>query len=151
MTIVNTLEFNLQLVSAYNFADRFLTASYISDDWNGLSNHDKDDDGYARNGFNAASFAINPRLEATLLFYLDMSLFDSRLMGKQKSLIAAAALYLARATVGLRDSTGEIWNDALVEYTGYELNEIGMEHTKFSLFAFISFNSHKILFLCSLY
>lgn len=124
LEIVTTLEFNLQLVSAYNFIDRFLTASYISDNWNDISDTEKDNNRRTMHSFNTTSFTTNPRLEATLLFYLDMSLFDSSLVTKKRSLIAAAALYLAKTTVGLRDSNGEIWNEALVEYTGYELIEI---------------------------
>ena len=128
LKIVTTLEFNLQLVSAYNFVDRFLTASYISDDWNDMFElHEGSNDGHSTNSLNVSSFATNPRLEATLLFYLDMSLIDSRLVGKKRSEVAAAALYLAKVTVGLRDSSGQIWNDALVEYTGYDLSEIGMK------------------------
>ena len=128
LEIVTTLEFNLQLVSAYNFIDRFLTASYISDNWNDISDTEKDNNRRTMHSFNTTSFTTNPRLEATLLFYLDMSLFDSSLVTKKRSLIAAAALYLAKTTVGLRDSNGEIWNEALVEYTGYELIEIGMRY-----------------------
>ena len=152
LNIVTTLEFNLQLVSAYNFVDRFLTASYISDGcWSkstlGSSTLTKDMNGtedaasWSSNAsFHLDSFAMNPKLEATCLFYLDMSLFDSRLVGKPRSLIAAAALYLARVTVGVRECTGDIWNDALVAYTGYEVSEIGKQYQHF--FQYIGFDSN---------
>ena len=105
-----TLNFRLQLTTAFHFADRFIKASYVSA-------------GYAKE-----SILLHPNIifEAMVLFVLDLSLFHCEFVEKKSSLIAAAAVYLARATVGMRDSSGKVWNEAMEHYTGYSIGDLGM-------------------------
>ena len=123
LRIVNTLKFNLQLVTSFQYTERFVKACHLR-----FHNEKKQN---RRNLLDKAnySFVVNPKLESMFMYFLDMSLLIPELVDTKKSLVAASALYIARGVIGLRDSCvldESFWSDALTYYTGYRADELGM-------------------------
>ena len=64
----------------------------------------------------------NPLLREMMMYLLSLARLPSELMDARPSLVTAAALYIARATLGI-ESKGFIhkyWSKTLVHYTGYQ-------------------------------
>jgi len=111
------LRFKLHAPTAYTFVDRFLSASSASDDivsqapWlactSGMSN-------------NNMTFMVQYLLEISLLVY--------ELVPKTPSLVAASAVYLARATLEITDEQKSpnmaYWSKTLQFYTGYSILDL---------------------------
>lgn len=135
--IVNSLGFNLNFVTAYHHVHRFLAASEASSPCS-LS------DGRAAMRLGKHN-ATNDMMECLVMYLLDLSLLDYTFVNKKPSLIAAAAVYLARCTLGIREpSTAAAamapsslhdefespsfqrdvegyWSKTLEYYTGYDM------------------------------
>ena len=75
---------------------------------------------------------MSPRnlvLEFMTAYLLEMALLSPKLSveagdGAGPSRTAASAVYLARATVGVRDLEGCIWGDTMRYYTGYSADDL---------------------------
>ena len=135
--IVNSLGFNLNFVTPYHHVHRFLAASEASSPCS-LS------DGRAAMRLGKHN-ATNDMMECLVMYLLDLSLLDYTFVNKKPSLIAAAAVYLARCTLGIREpSTAAAamapsslhdefespsfqrdvegyWSKTLEYYTGYDM------------------------------
>jgi len=122
LQICMTLQFDLQVVTALHFMDRFLDASYFT---MGIScDNDGDDDSLGMAEGDYVMPRYNLKLQAMALFIVDTALLIPALVDVKDSIIAAAALYLARAIVGIRDEDGAIWNAHLVHHTGYRVDHL---------------------------
>lgn len=125
LKICVTLKFNLQVVTAYHFLDRFLDASHFT---YGMSSNKNDFDVHWHGQSDASQIYVcsqrNPKLQAMALFTIDTALFIPALVDIKDSAIAAASLYLARALVGVRDKDGMIWNEQLAYHTGYTMYQL---------------------------
>jgi len=108
MQICMGLKFDLLYVTSFHFLDHFLDASFTMS-----SSSDNDLD--------AATVRYNPKLHAMSLFILETALLIPSLVDVKDSLIAASALYLARAIVGVGEV---IWNDQLVHHSRYEVENM---------------------------
>jgi len=106
--VCDLLQFCLQSSTPYQFIDRFLRAS---DATAGL----------------LSPSPRNPIQEQMVLYLTELSLMKSEFMETPSCLITAAAVYLARATLGIRDVDGNIWSKTLEYYTGYSVRDL--EHT----------------------
>eukprot|EP00986_Skeletonema_menzelii_P008419 scaffold3535_cov148-Skeletonema_menzelii.AAC.3 len=131
--IVNSLGFNLNFVTPYHHVHRFLAASQASSPCS-LSV----DRPAMRLGKHNAT---NDMMECLVMYLLDLSLLDYTFVSKKPSLVAAAAVYLARCTLGIREPTAmapsllhdefdspsfqrEVegyWSKTLQHYTGYDM------------------------------
>jgi hypothetical protein len=87
-----------------------------------------------------ANVALKKMMEHMVFYFLDLSLMDYRFVGIKPSLVTAAAIYLARATLGIREASpsaslldpnvtlfqsfqhcpGGFWTKTLEHYTGYD-------------------------------
>ncbi|KAL7527080.1 hypothetical protein ACHAXR_001786, partial [Thalassiosira sp. AJA248-18] len=97
--VCNALKFNLNFRTPYHYVDRFLRASHVS-----CESFSAGGSSYA--SFSLSSSANNPQnvLLKKLVFYLlDLAVLEYKLVSKQPSLVTAAAVYLARATLGIRE------------------------------------------------
>lgn len=121
--ISSALKFNFNYQTPYTYVDQFLRASVVTP--NGKMMNQK------------------KMTERLILYFLDLSLLDYKFVGMKPSLVTAAAVYLARATLGIREtetptlspftgahaafyseytqhnSTG-YWTKTLEYYTGYD-------------------------------
>mmetsp|Transcript_6918 Transcript_6918/g.14414 ORF Transcript_6918/g.14414 Transcript_6918/m.14414 type:complete len:662 (+) Transcript_6918:41-2026(+) len=133
--IVNSLGFNLNFVTPYHHVHRFLAASQASSPCS-LSA----DRAAMRLGKHNAT---NNMMESLVMYLLDLSMLDYAFVNKKPSLVAAAAVYLARCTLGIREpSTATMtpsslhdefespsfqrdvegyWSKTLQHYTGYDM------------------------------
>lgn len=78
----------------------------------------------------------HPILREVILYLLEIGRFSYDMTLKRPSLMAAAAVYLARATLGIKegcgtgttatcfDGTGGFWTPTLQHYTGYTIEEL---------------------------
>lgn len=67
----------------------------------------------------------HPVLRQTTLYLLELARVPFDLSYRPPSLIAAAAVYLARATLGMRDAiTGHIWTPTLAHTTKYKAEDL---------------------------
>merc|ERR1712194_717971 len=62
--------------------------------------------------------------QCLLEYFLELALLQSDFVNLKSSLIAAAATYLGRATLGIRDVNGNIWNQTLAFYTSYDVEAL---------------------------
>ena len=53
-----------------------------------------------------------------------LSLLDASFVETPADLMAASAVYLARATLGIRDAHRQIWNTTLIHYTSLEASDL---------------------------
>mmetsp|Transcript_7143 Transcript_7143/g.10899 ORF Transcript_7143/g.10899 Transcript_7143/m.10899 type:complete len:158 (+) Transcript_7143:534-1007(+) len=145
LKITSTLQFNLVFVTAFHFTGYYLNANHLTTSGNNNSQSESllssptsiatkmydngasfpaggEDDGTNMTHY---SYVVNSKLEAMTLYFLDMSLLIPEFVNVKKSLIAASAVYIARAVVGV-----EVWSDAMEYYTGYSVHDIG-KHRQF--------------------
>ena len=127
--ICSALKFNLNFTTAYEYVDLFLRASFASSG-------------------RVSNVALKEMVEKMIFYFLDLSLLEYKFVGVKPSLVAAAALYLTRATLGIREATREVqkqdssplfnpvkvmfgdsflrsskgfWSKTLQHYTGYDI------------------------------
>mmetsp|Transcript_15439 Transcript_15439/g.17948 ORF Transcript_15439/g.17948 Transcript_15439/m.17948 type:complete len:662 (-) Transcript_15439:54-2039(-) len=152
LEITSILQFHLQYVTAYHFVGRFINASHIvlsqsspseldlnqdsdSTEDSQDDDHEETSSASTSTGYNTStgqmdvtqtqySYLVNEKVEAMALFFLDMSLMIPELVDMKRSLVAASAVYLARAVSGVKDRCGNIWSDAMNHCTGYNVNEL---------------------------
>ena len=134
-TICDLLKFNLNFVTPFQFVDRFLRASAASSE-SPLATSCASLPGYM-SALHAGMNNPNKALLEKLVFYLlDLAILDYKLVSKKPSLVAAAAVYLARATLGIREPPTSstppslldfnhacrgYWSKTLEYYTGYDI------------------------------
>lgn len=133
--VCDSLKFNFNFKTPYNYIERFLRASHASSE-SSLSSHRA----AMGRGVNNAN---NPLLERLVFYLCDLSMLEYKFVLLKPSLIAASAVYLARATLGIREPTpifdneqdfGMIgsspsflrvakgyWSKTLEHYTGYDM------------------------------
>jgi len=124
--ICTLLAFNLQIVTPHHFANIFLRASYVSG--NGLDRPicsmgcPTEEDGSPLNRNSGMGYLVDYLMEIALMNHEFLQLEPSR--------VAAAAVYLARATLGIRDagesdefSTG-FFSTTLKFYSGYDAADL---------------------------
>ena len=73
----------------------------------------------------------NAVLRNLCMYLLELSRLSFDLIGQKPSLVAAAVVYLARATIGIRETNPDhrvdengYWTNTLAHYTGYSVREI---------------------------
>eukprot|EP00557_Chaetoceros_sp_GSL56_P006352 CAMPEP_0176501580 /NCGR_PEP_ID=MMETSP0200_2-20121128/14236_1 /TAXON_ID=947934 /ORGANISM="Chaetoceros sp., Strain GSL56" /LENGTH=453 /DNA_ID=CAMNT_0017900475 /DNA_START=503 /DNA_END=1864 /DNA_ORIENTATION=+ len=108
LKICMELKFHLQTVTSFHFLDHFLDLVLVSS-----IIHDND--------INDAVVRYNPKLHAMAMLIIETALVIPALVDVKDSLIAAASLYLARALIGVSEA---IWNDYLVDRTGYNVDQL---------------------------
>jgi cyclin A len=127
MTICGVLSFHLQCVTPHQFLPRLLRASSAS-----------------RLSLAPGKYFIRDEvLEVMVQYLLDLSLQSYDLVRQKPSLVAASAVYLARATLGRREAlnipltkptyrslhmaireNGGFWSDTLEYVTGYNVYDL---------------------------
>ena len=70
------------------------------------------------------SCELPPTFQYTVLYLLELGRLPYMPVTKKPSLLAAAAVYLARATLGLADAIGDLWTKTLEYYTGYTKDDL---------------------------
>lgn len=70
-------------------------------------------------------FGTNPVFQSMVEYLLEIALLQPEFVDLKSSLVATAAVYLGRATMGLKDVDGNIWNKTLVYYSGYDVDDLG--------------------------
>ena len=126
-SVCKALKFDLSFVTPVEYLDRFLRASYVS----------------SMNSTTSSSIIIgmnnptNSLMEKLVHYLLDLSTLEYKLVMKKPSLVTAAAVYLARVQLGIRDvseplfevpscttssvsSKSTVWSKTLEYYTGYD-------------------------------
>ena len=126
--ICNVLKFRFyEHVTPLHFIHRFFRASDVSFHQHHESAGDETAiDNNANSHVQGINWGSNPVYQFMTEYILELALLKPRFVGMKASKVAAAALYLARATLGLRDSNGNIWNETLSFYTTYEAGDLGM-------------------------
>lgn len=104
LTVCTALEFRLSQVTPYHFISEFLRAGCGCGDI-------------------TCCALDNALMRNMVLYLLELSLLPSELAYTSASLKAAAAVYVARVTLGIR-SGGGLWNKTLQHYTGYTLADL---------------------------
>jgi len=104
--VCNALKFNFNYVTPYKFVHRFLRASYVSSHCSTSASMVPETVmrcyGMIHNGMNSET---NVMLKMLVFYFLDLAVLEYKLAKKKPSLVTAAAVYLARATLGIREST----------------------------------------------
>lgn len=98
LSICTALTFRLSQVTPYHYVEEFLRASCACGD-------------------PSCSAPENPVLKNMVLYLLELSMLPHELAHVNASLKAAAAVYMARVTLGIRD----YWTKTLEYYTGWDL------------------------------
>jgi hypothetical protein len=118
--ICSVLKFNFNFTTPYEYVDRYLRASFAS----------------PRGRVTNAS--LWTMMERMVSYFLDLSLLEYKFVKVKPCLVAAAAVYLTRATLGVREGEwnasppslfGEsfqrscrgFWTKTLEYYTGYDM------------------------------
>ena len=104
--VCKCLKYSLNFVTPANFVHRFLRASCVSSDRSTSPNHSNRSANETSATVTVASSNIvqNLYLEKLVFYLLDLAVLEYKLVVlKKPSLVAAAALYLARATLGIRE------------------------------------------------
>mmetsp|Transcript_34311 Transcript_34311/g.45914 ORF Transcript_34311/g.45914 Transcript_34311/m.45914 type:complete len:612 (-) Transcript_34311:206-2041(-) len=139
MSVCTALRFHLQCKTPFSFLERFLRASRISGVYE-RGHLMGNVIGMARNG------SGGDVLEYLCLYLLELGMLVYDLVPRKPSLVAAAAVYLARATLGLKDCTFPMessspntpsscsmsaalpslgyWTPTLRYYSGYDLPDL---------------------------
>jgi len=125
--VCKALKFDLSFVTPVEYLDRFLRASHVS----------------SMNSTTSSSMIVgmnnptNSLMEKLVRYLLDLSTLEYKLVMKKPSLVTAAAIYLARVQLGIRDvseplfevpsrttssvsNKSTIWSKTLEYYTGYD-------------------------------
>ena len=105
LTVCTALEFRLWQVTPIHFLPEFLRASCACGD-------------------PCCSAENNAVLHNMVLYLLELCLLPNELAYTHASLKAAAAVYVARVTLGIRSSGGKYWTKTLEHYTGYDLGDL---------------------------
>lgn len=119
LSVCMSLQFHLQHITPVSFLHEYLRASQ--------------EESHMKTGATGTASSCcmakiqHSLLEHMVLYLLELSLLPYELVTHKPSLVTAAAVYLARATLGLRDADGRIWSKSLQYYTGYDL--IDLEET----------------------
>ncbi len=109
--VCNALKFNFNYVTPYRFVHRFLRASFVSAHCSTSASVipvDSMNDavmrcyGVMQNGMNSET---NVLLKMLVFYLLDLAVLEYKLVLRKPSLVTAAAIYLARATIGIRETT----------------------------------------------
>mmetsp|Transcript_33510 Transcript_33510/g.70468 ORF Transcript_33510/g.70468 Transcript_33510/m.70468 type:complete len:808 (+) Transcript_33510:129-2552(+) len=143
--VCNTLKFQLNFHTPFHYVDRFLRASYASSESSTTptlplhSPHHATMGGHGgitnSSGMNNANHVLTKKL---VFYLLDLAVLEYKLVSTKPSLVAASAVYLARATLGicespaaprslfvsdksLRNALKGHWSKTLEYYTGYDL------------------------------
>eukprot|EP00957_Ditylum_brightwellii_P060311 4580146-Ditylum_brightwellii.AAC.1 len=66
----------------------------------------------------------NPVLGAMVEYLVELAMVKSDVVTVMCSLVAASAVYLARATLNVQDSDGMVWSRTLEHYTRYDKSEL---------------------------
>ena len=127
--ICNALKYDVRVVTPTHFLERFIKAGCVSEC-----------SASADGEHNTVEFCFHGvhRYDKFLLmsqYLLDLALLESKLMREPSSKVAAAAIYLAKVTLGIsmgcgacsRSNSGRgsnCWNATLQYYTGYSLSEL---------------------------
>jgi hypothetical protein len=111
MSVCEALRFRLWQVTPFQFVYEFLRASHACSNPGCLPT------------------SHNHVLRNMVLYLIEIARVPYELCGRSPSLIAAAAVYLARATLGMRDAahaadTSGIWTLTLLHYTGYSVDQL---------------------------
>ncbi|KAL3797374.1 hypothetical protein HJC23_010500 [Cyclotella cryptica] len=118
--ICSLLKFNFNFTTPYEYVDRYLRASFASP--------------LGR----VTNPALREKMERMVFYLLDLSLLEYKFVAVKPCRIAAAAVYLARATLGIREpswnpspsslfgesfqrSSRGFWTKTLEYYTGYDM------------------------------
>jgi len=83
--ICSALKFNFNYDTPYKYIDKFLRASFATKDGK------------------TANVSIRKMMEHMVLYLVDLSLLEYKFVKVKPSLVTAAAVYLARATLGIRE------------------------------------------------
>ena len=129
--IFHALQFQLyEKITPYHFLHRFRIAAEVSTNQNRFdSNH------------GAGSCIIldsNPTFQFMVEYLLELALLQPDFVDLKPSLVTATAIYLGRATLGLRDDKGNVWNDTLSFFTTYTKDDLGR---------LFFFSYHRYLFI----
>lgn len=161
-TVCNALKFNFNFRTPIQYVERFLRASYVSSESSTTANVPSNEAAMSslRCSSDVANNATNVLLKKLVFYLLDLSTLEYKLVTKKPSLVTAAAVYLARATLGITNSRNDVslsracsgyWSKTLEYYTGYDVCDIEecvrllhrlQENAEDSKFASI-FNRHK--------
>jgi len=147
LDVCSTLRFHLNIMTPYHFVDRLLRASHVSSDcpmdWYGMygSNGNSGD-----GGMSVTTKA--DRLRSLVLYLLEIASLYFNYVPLKPSLVASAALYLARATLRIKDASTQsftdsddeddgvsddddededdmgYWGKTLQYYTGYDVDDL---------------------------
>lgn len=100
--VCDALKFNLNFVTPKEYIDRFLRASFASSE-NSTSTSLSGNQA-AMLGASAMNNATNMLVRKLVMYILDLSMMEYRLVTKKTSLVVASAVYLARASLGIREA-----------------------------------------------
>ena len=107
--VCNELKFNFNYATPYQFVHRFLRASYVSSRSSTSSSDGGNTNdaamryyGVIQNGMHSET---NVLMKLLVFYLLDLAVLEYKLVKKKSSLVTAAAVYLARATLGIREFT----------------------------------------------
>ena len=122
MDVCSTLKFHLQHITPFHYSHEFLLAS----------------EQHSRNmclAMSSSSFPGGPPFHSLMRhmvdYLLQLSRFPYEFVDVKPSLIAAAAVFLARATLGVCDTSPDAavhnkgyWTKTLQYYTGYKVEQL---------------------------
>jgi len=149
-TVCKALKFNLNFRTPYHYVDRFLRASYASSEnstsiSSTASLHSSHGAAMGSGNVSGMNNANNALIKKLVFYLLDLAVLEYKLVSKPPSLVAASAVYLARATLGIRQTPATTatstqlfesnssslpglqraikghWSKTLEYYTGYDI------------------------------
>lgn len=143
--VCNVLKFNLNYRTPHHYVDRFLMASLVSSDGSVVMPR-VGGQSLVSCMLSRTNNPLNDTLKRLVFYLLDLAVLDYKLVTKRPGLICAGAVYLARATLGIREppTTNEshcssnqlfnsptssslarsakgYWSKTLEYYTGYDI------------------------------
>jgi hypothetical protein len=148
MRVCLALRFNLWHITPFHYAQEFLLASQEGNQ-------------------NSACQIFHPVLQNMFYYLLELSRLPYALVSTKPSLLAAAAIFLARATLGIRDTASSTvdakgyWTKTLQYYTGYTVSELkatilvllicqrGAEESSATKSTFAKYNRAKFMYVSS--
>lgn len=112
LNICSALHFRFHVVTPHNFVNRLSRASFASS--------------CTLNILRCAG-TKNDRMDYMVEYFLEIAMLYYKYVLLKPSLVAAAAVYLARATLGITDRESVnigFWSKTLEYYSGYDFNEL---------------------------
>jgi len=112
INICSALHFRFHVITPLNFVDRLLRASYVSSSFPNVRR---------------CAGMQNDTVKCMIDYFLEISMLYYKYVTLKPSLIAASALYLTRATLGIKDKESTnvgFWCKTLEYYLGYDFNEL---------------------------